>query len=100
MDKYRVQLMSRALRDLDGIYSYTANTFLEPGTAEGMLDTLESAILSLEELPYRCAERKHGLYANKGYRQLFVKNYTVIYRIEEEQKRVMVVAVRYSRSVF
>ena len=92
--------MSRALRDLDGIYSYTANTFLEPGTAEGMLDTLESAILSLEELPYRCAERKHGLYANKGYRQLFVKNYTVIYRIEEEQKRVMVVAVRYSRSVF
>ena len=33
MDKYSVKLMSRALRDLDGIYDYIAHTLLEPGTA-------------------------------------------------------------------
>ena len=30
MDKYSVKLMSRALRDLDGIYDYIAHTLLEP----------------------------------------------------------------------
>ena len=33
MDKYSVKLMSRALRDLDGIYDYITHTLPEPGTA-------------------------------------------------------------------
>ena len=99
-DKYAVKLMSRALRDLDGIYAYIAKNLLEPGTAIKMVDTLESEILKLDTLPYRCPMREIGSYANQGYRQLFVKNYTVIYRIEEESKTVIVVTVRYSPSQF
>ena len=52
MDKYSVKLMSRALRDLDGIYDYIANTLLEPGTALNLVDRIENAILSLETVPY------------------------------------------------
>ena len=100
MDKYRVLLMPRALRDMDGIYAYIAERFLEPQTAENMLDALEEGIFSLETMPYRCAERKRGIYAGKGYRQLFVKNYTVVYRIDEAAKSVIVVTVRYSASDF
>ena len=92
--------MPKARRDLDGIYQYIAGTLLEPGTAESMADALEDGILSLETMPYRCSERKHGAYANKGYRQLFVKNYTVVYRIDEASKTVIVVTVRYSASNF
>ena len=58
MDKYSVKLMSRALRDLDGIYDYIAHTLLEPGTALNLVGRIESAILSLEAMPYRCPERK------------------------------------------
>lgn len=97
---YRIKLMSRALRDLDGIYAYIARTLSEPGTADKLLDTLEQEILSLESMPYRCAERKVGAYAGKGYRQLFVKNYTVVFRIDEARKTVIVVTVRYSPSQF
>ena len=100
MDNYQVKLLPRALRDLDGIYGYIADVFLEPGTAEDMADALEDGILSLEAMPYRCPERKRGIYANKGYRQLFVKNYTIVYRIDEESKTVIVVTVRYSGSNF
>ena len=50
--------MSRALRDLDGIYDYIANTLLEPGTARDLSERIENAILSLEMMPYRCPERK------------------------------------------
>ena len=100
MGKYRVMLTPRARRDLEDIYQYIAEVFLEPGTAADMADALEEGILSLEENPYRCAERKHGTYANQGYRQLFVKNHTILFRVDENQKMVIVVTVRYSRSDF
>ena len=67
-------------------------------TAEALIDKLEAEIFSLEQFPYRCPERSIGSYANKGYRQLLVKNYTVIYRIDETHKQVVIITVRYSRS--
>ncbi len=100
MDKYRIKLMSRAVRDLDGIYEYIANTLLEPETALNLVNQIENAILSLETMPYRCPERKRGSYANRGYRQLFVENYTAVFRIDEVKKMVVVVTVRYSPSEF
>ena len=100
LDKYRVMLTPRARRDLDGIYAYIAERFLERQTAEGMLDALEEEIFSLETMPFRCAERNRGIYAGKGYRQLFVKNYTVVYRVDEAAKTVIVVTVRYAASDF
>ena len=42
LDKYRVKLMARALRDLDSIYAYIAKTFLEPGTAFNSLLFIKS----------------------------------------------------------
>ncbi len=100
MDKYSVKLIDRALQDLDGIYDYIAHTLLEPGTAINLVDRIENAILSLDTNPYRCPERKHGVYANRGYRQLFVENYTAVFRINEAKKTVIVITVRYSPSEF
>ncbi len=100
MDNYSVKLMSRALRDLDKIYDYIAHTLVEPGTALKLAERIENAIFSLETMPYRCPERRRGAYAYRGYRQLLVENYTVIYRIQESEKQVIVVTVRYSSSEF
>ncbi len=99
-EQYAVKLTSRALRDLDRIYGYIAETLLEPGAASGLLDELEREILSLRQFPNRCAVRRSGVYANKGYRQLFVRNYTVIFRVDEAEKTVVIVTVRYSASQF
>ena len=61
---------------------------------------LESGNLSLEEQPYRGAERKYGFYAFKGYRQLIVENYIIIYEVLENEKVVAVVTVKYGKSEF
>lgn len=100
MAEYQVKLLSRAYRDLDEIYGYIVEMLLEPGTAASMLDALENGILSLESMPYRFPIRRSGVYSPKGYRQMMVKNYAVIYRIDEKQKQVIVVTVRYARSTF
>lgn len=99
-EAYRVMLTSRALSDLDGIYSYIAEVLQQPGTASSLVDDLEQQILSLEQFPYRCPLRTVGVYAGKGYRQLFVRNYTVVFRVNEAEKTVIVLTVRYSASLF
>lgn len=76
-DKYVVKLYTRAYRDLDDIYTYIAETLLERG-----------------------AIRRSGAYANGKYRQLFVKNYCVIYRLMKKKKEVHIVTVRYTPSSF
>ena len=100
MEKYKVKLMSRAARDLDEIYTYIINEFKVIETAEKMADILDNAILSLQEMPYRGAVRKVGNYANRGYRQIFVNNFAIIYRIVEIKKMVIIVTVRYTPSNF
>lgn len=100
MDKYRVKLLARAARDLDEAYNHIADEFKEIGTAEHMADLLDGAILGLDEMPYRGSVRRTGAFANRGYRQIFVKNFTIVYRIDEEKKLVVIITVRYTPSSF
>lgn len=100
MGEYEVKISPRAMRDLDGIYAYIFRELKEPETAVAMIELPEISIYSLESMPQRGAERKVGAFANKGYRQLFVKNYTLVYKINEEKKIVIVHTVRYTPSHF
>lgn len=99
MDKYAVKLYARAYRDLDFIYAYIAENLAAGGTAVKIVNELEAAILSLEQLPERGALRRVGIYAN-SYRQLLVKNYCIIYRVLKEKKEVHIVTVRYTPGSF
>ena len=100
MDKYVVKLYAHAYRDLNGIYTYIAKNLSEPGTALNMVDALEEAIFSLEQMPERGAIRRIGIYAEADYRQIFVKNYVIIYRVLQEKKEVHIITVRYAPSNF
>lgn len=100
LDNYVVKLYARAYRDLEEIYAYIAYNLLEPTAAANLADELEAAILSLEQLPDRRAVRRTGIYANGDYRQLFVKNYVIVYRVLHERKEAHVVTVRYTASNF
>lgn len=100
MDKYSVTLLSYAYRDLDEIYAYIAAQLHAVKPALNLIDKLEEAILSLEVMPHRRSKRSTGSYANKAYRQLFVDNFTIVYRIEEVKKQVIIVTVRYSGREF
>ncbi len=100
MDNYSVKLYARASRDLDEIYKYIANNLAEPLIAENLIDAIENAIINLEYFPERGAIRQIGIYANKNYRQLFVKNYVIIYKVLNERKEVHIITVRYAPSNF
>ena len=44
MDKYSVQLMNRALQDLDEIYAYIVSELSAPTAAENLIDRIEQAL--------------------------------------------------------
>ena len=100
MVKYTIKMLQRASDDLDNIYNHIADDFKEIGTAEKMADALEDAVLSLEEIPYRGSIRRTGAFSNRGYRQVFLKNFTIVYRIDEAKKMIVIVTVRYTPSSF
>ena len=100
MDKYIIKMFPQAYRDIDRIYSQALLMSNYPDDAIALAEKLEQAILSLREQPYRGAERKYGFYAFKGYRQIIVENYIIVYEVLENEKTVAVVTVKYGRSEF
>ena len=95
MDKYKVMINPRAIRELDNIYEYIANVKSAPENAKGQVDRIKKAVLSLDTFPQSHQERNEGRYAGKSYRQLLIDNYIVIFRIDETYKTVYVVTIQY-----
>ena len=95
MEKYRVKINPKAIRELDSIYEYIANIKLDPENAEEQISRIKKAILNLETFPQSHQERNEGRYAGKGYRQLLIDNYITIFRIDEADKTVYVVTIQY-----
>ena len=100
MVKYKVLISPQAYREIDEIYTYIKEELFAEKAAEDLVSALEETILSLDQSPERGAERKIGAYAYQGYRQLFVKNYTIIYRVDYKKKEVIIITIRYSHSDF
>ncbi len=95
MDKYKVRINPRAIRELESIYEYIANEKMALENAKEQVDRIKKAILNLETFPESRQERNEGRYAGKGYRQLLIDNYIAIFRIDEADKIVYVVTIQY-----
>lgn len=100
MDKYTVFFSTKAQRDLEKIYDYIANELVAVDTAKNLIDKIEDSILGLDIFPFRGKQRTTGMFANKGYRQIHVKNFTIIYKVNKESKQVIIITVRYTPSQF
>ena len=95
MDRYKVKIYPKAIRELDSIYEYIANEKLAPENAKGQVDRIKKAVLNLNIFPQSHQERTEGRYAGKGYRQLIIDNYIAIFKIDEASKTVYVVTIQY-----
>ncbi len=95
MDKYKVTINPKAIRELDSIYEYIANEKMAPENAKEQTDRIKKAILNLDTFPQSHQERNEGRYAGKEYRQLLIDNYIAIFRIDEIDKIVYVVTIQY-----
>lgn len=95
MDKYKVRINSKAVRELDNIYEYIAFNIQAPENARDQVNRLKKEILKLSTFPESHQVRDEGRYAGKGYRQLLVDNYLAIFKVDDMEKIVTVITVQY-----
>ena len=95
LSNYNILLYATAYKNLDDIFKYIAFAITEPAAAKNQINRIWDAIFKLKVFPYAHQDVIFGKYASKGYKQLLVDNYIVIYKINEEEKQVYVITVLY-----
>jgi len=92
-NKYSVEILPRAIEDLNNIYRYYFEESQEQAIATKITDEIEEAILGLEKHPKANPISRDKRLAKKGYRNLIIGNYITLYKINDKTKLVMVARV-------
>jgi len=97
MDFYKVSITDAAKQDIRDVGRHITDELQEPAIAAKTTNAIIDAIETLEQMPDRISLVKDKRLAAQGIRPLYVKNYTVFFRIEKSTRVVDIVRVLYSR---
>ena len=90
---YSVTIQPDAAIELDEIYAYVARHLRNPLDASRLAERLESAILSLGEMPYRAPLSHDPRFAIQGVRTMSVGNHIIYYIVDDVIQEVSIVHV-------
>ena len=93
---YNLAFSSIAKEELIEIYQYISNNLKSKNIADNIMSQIENKILILSIFPYSCVEVATKP-RNTLYRKLLVKNYVVLYKINESEKQVNIVHIYCAR---
>ncbi len=91
--KYDINITESAQKDLDNIYFHFAENLSENETAVNIINEMKEKIFSLESMPARYALVNDFSSAKTGYRHINVKNYIILYLVDEKKKAVTVARI-------
>ena len=95
---YKVNITDNAAADLYHIFDYIENLLLAPEAAENLYNNIIDIIKSLGEMPERYREYDSERFAGKNLRFVNVKNYVILYTVNNNAKQVDVVMIAYAPS--
>lgn len=96
MKHYTVRITRQAKEHLKKIRKYIDEELLNPDAAQKMIAVLKEEISSLSVMPERITFTEEEPWRSLGIHRMTVKNYYVYFWIDEENKRVQVMAVIYT----
>ncbi|MFO7730003.1 MAG: type II toxin-antitoxin system RelE/ParE family toxin [Spirochaetia bacterium] len=94
---YKLVYLPLARQDMVDITGYISRNLANPQAAMVLAEELVKAISKLAKFPYT-----HAVYfpirpLQHEYRKLIVRNYLVLYRVDEEAKTVTITRVLYAK---
>lgn len=96
MNRYSIQITSKALDDMEGIYNYIAVQLMAPEAAIKQYNQIAEAIEKLYIFPERIKIIESEPERSMGLRSKIVNNYSVFYVIKDDL--IVVLRVLYSAS--
>ena len=94
---YKVVETELAVQDLNGILEYIAVSLANPTAAAAFADEVEKCYVNLERMPLMYEQCQDTQLRALGYRKAVIKNYLLIYKVIEAEKRVYVLRFFYGR---
>lgn len=92
---YKVVETELAVQDLNGILEYIAGSLSNPTAASAFADEVEKCYASLERMPLMYEQCQDVQLRALGYRKALIKNYLLIYRVDEAEKIVSILRFFY-----
>ena len=94
---YKIIETQRARQDLIDIVDYIVSTLANPPAAAALLDEAEACYDRLERHPLMFEVCHDPHLKAMGYRKAGVKNYIMIYKVDEAEKTVVVMRFFHGR---
>ncbi|EEG78795.1 type II toxin-antitoxin system RelE/ParE family toxin [Dethiobacter alkaliphilus] len=85
---YNLIVSKEAHEDIDAIVHYIANELANPTAAVTLLNDVEKSYHAVVENPSMYSLCHDARLSSKGYRKIVVKNYLILYRVDDEAKTV------------
>ena len=92
---YKLIVSKETHSDIDGIVTYIIQVLKSPQAANSFLDDVERSYRSITDNPYMYSLCRDIRLQRKGYRKIPIKNFLVIYRVDETVESVLVVRIVY-----
>ena len=92
---YKLRISVDANTDIDDIVSYLSYDLKNAQAADAFLDDVEASYHRLVDNPFIYAKCDDHLLQRRGYRKIAIKNYLVLFRIDEENQMVYIVRIVY-----
>ncbi len=92
---YKLNVSELAHQDLDKIVSYIAVQLANPSAAGDFLDEVDKCYDYLKSNPLMYAKCQDMRLEKEGYRKVLIKNYVLVYKIDEASKAVNVLRFFY-----
>jgi toxin ParE1/3/4 len=90
---YRILRTDKAEEQLRDIIFYIADNSGNVDIALSYMDKIETAIRHLEDFPESGSIPRYSILKKQGYRVLIVERHLVFYKINEEDKLVIIYAI-------
>ncbi len=97
-DKYQVIFTKQSRKEMKYIYHYISKTLYAKVPALQLMKEINSKVINLSIFPRLYCELKIPNSMGMEYRRLIVKNYIVIYRINDKKKEIYIVHIFHSKS--
>lgn len=96
-DTYFVKITEQAQEQLSDIADYITLECQAPDAALRFLELLENKIAELAQFPHRIALTEEEPWHRYGIHKMPVKNFLVYFWIDEDTRKVQVIAVIYNK---
>ncbi|MHB1654651.1 MAG: type II toxin-antitoxin system RelE/ParE family toxin [Desulfitobacteriaceae bacterium] len=94
---YKLIVSELAHQDLDKIISYIAVELVNPVAAGSFLDEVDQCYGYLMTNPWMYEKCQDKRLEKEGYRKALIKNYLLVYKIDEDSKTVSILRFFYGR---